>query len=229
METTTSKIIRGQDSETIEQWRPPQVDRRGGKGLDPHGPGSLLTAGQLEEIQKKAFEEGFAQGKKEGFKYGHDESLAEGQKAMQAHSQRIEALLSTLDTPFLKLDEQVEQELVTLVISMVRQLVRREVRTDPGQIIGVVREAMAILPVASRDVQLILHPEDAELVRETYSLSEAELGWNIIEDPVTARGGCKVVTGTSQVDATLESRLTALIAPLLGGERSGDTPDEGTE
>jgi flagellar assembly protein FliH len=183
----------------------------------------------LEEIQKKAFEEGFAQGKKEGFEYGHDEALAEGQKAMHAHTQRIEALLSTLDTPFMKLDEQVEQELVTLVITMVRQLVRREVRTDPGQIIGVVREAMAILPVASRNVQLILHPEDAELVREIYSLSETELGWNIIEDPVTARGGCKVVTDTSLVDATLESRLTALIAPLLGGERSGDTPDEGTE
>ncbi len=229
METNTSKIIRGQDSEGIEQWQPPPVDRRGGKALDPNGPGSLLTAGQLEEIQKKASEEGFAQGKKEGFEYGRDEALAEGRKAMHAHTQRIEALLSTLDTPFMKLDEQVEQELVTLVISMVRQLVRREVRTDPGQIIGVVREAMAILPVASRDVQLVLHPEDAELVRETYSLSETELGWNIIEDPVTARGGCKVVTGTSQVDATLESRLTALIAPLLGGERSGDTPDEGAE
>ena len=94
---------------------------------------------------------------------------------------------------------------------------------------GVVREALAILPVASSNVQLILHPEDAELVREIYSLSETELGWRIIEDPVLARGGCKVVTDTSQIDATLESRLAALISPLLGGERSGDTADNAAE
>ncbi len=225
VETNTSKIIRDQGSEKIEQWQPPAVSGRGKNGLDPNDLGALLTAGQLEGIQKRAFEEGFAQGKKEGFEYGHKEARAEGRKAMQASTQRIDALLSTLDTPFLELDEQVERELVTLVIGIVRQLVRREVRADPGQIIGVVREALAILPIASRNVRLILHPEDAELVREIYSLSETELGWCIVEDPVLARGGCKVITDTSQIDATLDSRLAALIAPLLGGERSGDAED----
>ena len=228
METNTSKIIRGSDSESLAQWEPPLVGQRKPTAMDSGNPGSLLTAGQLEELQKRAFDEGFARGKKEGFEYGRNEALAEGRKAMQANVERIDALLATLNTPFLKLDEQVEQELVALVISIVRQLVRREVRTDPGQIIGVVREAMAILPVASRNVQLFLHPEDAHLVREIYSLSETELGWRIVEDPVMARGGCKVITETSQIDATLESRLSALIAPLLGGERSGDSEDQGT-
>ena len=226
METNTSKILRDQDPEEIEQWQPPSVDSQRLNALDPNGHGPLLTAGQLEEMQKRAFEEGFAQGKKEGFEYGHGEALAEGRKAMRANTERIDALLSTLDKPFMKLDEQVEQELVTLAISIVRQLVRREVHTDPGQIVGVVREAMAILPVASRNVQLILHPEDAELVREIYALSETELGWRIVEDPVMARGGCKVVTDTSQIDATLETRLAALIAPLLVGERAGDLTDK---
>ncbi len=229
METNTSKILRDQNPDEIEQWQPPSVDPQRANALDPHGLGPLLTAGQLEEMQKRAFEEGFAQGKKEGFEYGHSEALAEGRKAMRTNTERIEALLSTLDAPLLQLDEQVEQELVTLVISIVRQLVRREVHADPGQIVGVVREAMAILPVASRNVQLILHPEDAELVREIYSLSETELGWRIVEDPVMARGGCKIVTDTSQIDATLESRLAALIAPLLTGERLGDLTEKGPD
>ncbi len=229
METNTSKILRGQNPEEIEQWQPPSVGSHPVNALDPHGHGPLLTAGQLEEMQKRAFEEGFAQGKKEGFEYGHSEALAEGRRAMRANTERMDALLKTLDEPFFKLDEQVEQELVALVISVVRQLVRREVRADPGQIVGVVREAMAILPVASRNVQLVLHPDDAELVREIYSLSETELGWRIIEDPVMARGGCKVVTDSSQIDATLESRLAAVIAPLLAGERAGDTTDKGTD
>jgi flagellar assembly protein FliH len=84
---------------------------------------------------------------------------------------------------------------------------------------------MSILPVSSRNISLILHPEDASLVRETYELSESELGWRIVEDPVLARGGCRISTETSQVDATLESRLATLIAPLLGGERDLDGED----
>ena len=50
----------------------------------------------------------------------------------------------------------------------------------------------------------------------------AEVGWQLIEDPVINRGGCRVVTDTSQVDASLESRLASLIAPLLAGARAID-------
>jgi flagellar assembly protein FliH len=48
----------------------------------------------------------------------------------------------------------------------------------------------------------------------------------LVEDPVINRGGCKVVTDTSQIDATLESRLASLMAPLLAGARAVDEPDK---
>ncbi len=85
-----------------------------------------------------------------------------------------------------------KSELVGLVISMVKQLVRREVRLDPSQIIGVVREALSILPVGSRSIRVILHPEDAKLIREVYDMSDNEQSWKVTEDPVLARGGCRV-------------------------------------
>jgi flagellar assembly protein FliH len=76
-------------------------------------------------------------------------------------------------------------------------------------------------------VRLSLHPEDADLIREVYALADTEVGWTLIEDPVIMRGGCKVVTDSSQIDATLDSRLASLIAPLLAGARSEDeTQDE---
>jgi flagellar assembly protein FliH len=43
---------------------------------------------------------------------------------------------------------------------------------------------------------------------------------------VVDRGGCKVITETSQIDATLDSRLTSLIAPLLAGARLVDDQEE---
>ncbi len=218
-----SRVIPAENVVGVEQWRPPSM----GQSASGHAPGegqggSLLTADQLEQLQKEAWQEGFEEGKKAGFEYGHKEALTEGRERLRQSVERFDALMATLDRPLRQLDDQVEQELVTLVIAMVRQLVRREVKSDPGQIVGIVREALGVLPVSSRNVRVVLHPEDAALVREIFDLSEGDLGWKIVEDPVLTRGGCRVLTETSQVDATLESRLAAVIAPMLGGERDED-------
>lgn len=224
---TLSKIISSEELTELQQWDLPEVgeDQGAGKRVR-HGRSAPPTVEELDDIQRKAYEEGFDQGKQKGFEYGHKEGIEQSRREMQACVEKIDGFLSALDKPFRQLDDQVEQEIVTLVVSMVRQLVRREVNADPNQIVGVVREALSILPVASRNVQLILHPDDAELIREIYTLSETELGWKIVDDPVMSRGGCRVVTDTSQIDATLESRLTSLIAPLLGGARISDETEE---
>ena len=225
MEKSTSKLLNQGNRAQVQTWRPPEMGTLLDSIRDSGHGGSLLTADQLQQLQKQAYEEGFEKGRKEGFEYGHKEGLTAGRQRLEEKAGQLDTLLTSLETPFQQLDDQVELELIELVIAMVRQLVRREVRNDPGQIIGVVREAMSILPVSSRNISLILHPEDASLVRETYEMSENELGWRIVEDPVLARGGCRISTETSQVDATLESRLATLIAPLLGGERDLDGED----
>jgi flagellar assembly protein FliH len=186
----------------------------------------MLTAAQLAEIQKAAREEGFERGRQEGQEYGHREGIEQGRAEVAERVRRLDELLQALDKPFERLDHQVEQEIVTLVIAMVRQLIRREVRLDPGQIVGVVREALGILPVGARNIRVMLHPEDAELVRNAYTLGEHDQQWQIVEDPVIRRGGCRLHTDTSQVDATLDSRLNSLIAPLLAAERHHDSSED---
>jgi flagellar assembly protein FliH len=205
------------------------MGRTSGHGFGGEGRGSLLTAEQLEQIQQQAYKEGFELGKKEGFEFGHKEILAAGRQELLKRVDQLDSIISTLEAPLKKLDDQLEREIVELIIATVRQLVRREVKTDPEQIIGVVREALSILPVTARNVRLVLQPEDATLVREIYDVNEKEVGWTIVEDPVMERGGCKVLTDISQVDATLESRLTALVTQLLGGERIRDISEDESE
>jgi flagellar assembly protein FliH len=211
----SNKVISGSKQEDVQQWTPPAVANSANSG-------SMLTAEQLEQVHKQAFNEGFEEGKKNGFEYGHKEALLNGKRTLEETVERIDGLMQTLHTPLKQLDDQVEREIVELIIATVRQLARREIKADPEQIVGVVREALAILPVSSRDVQLILHPDDAELIREVYAITEKEVGWTIVEDPVLERGGCKVSTDISRVDATLESRLATLVTQLLGGERNQD-------
>jgi flagellar assembly protein FliH len=213
--TVITKIISGDAGVDCSAWVMPDVSDPRGADTSGRAAGSgLITAKQLEVIQKQAYEEGFAQGHKDG--------VDAGQTQIQARVRRLEQLMTAFATPFAELDQRVEQELVTLAMAVARQLVRRELKTDPGQIVAVVREALSALPVASQNVRLHLHPEDAALVRAALSLTDGEHAWRIIEDGLQNRGGCQLVTDTSRIDAGVETRLAAIIATVLGGERGDD-------
>lgn len=194
-------------------------------------PTPIMTVDEIEAMQKQAYDEAFEQGKmhgfQQGFQQGHDEGSKKGYQdnlhLLQSQAAILASLLESLSEPFKRLDEEVEKELVRLVIAISTQLIRREIKQDPGQIIAVVRGAVGVLPLASQKISLKLHPEDAELVRSALALDEMSPSWSIIEDPLITRGGCEVDTEFSHVDATLEHRLAAVIATLLGGDRERDS------
>jgi len=206
-----SRIIRSEEAGDCQTWQLPDV--RGKKG----GSASPMTARQLEEVQNQARQEGFQQGLQEG--------REAGMKKFVEHVTYLEQLVAALSRPFEQLDEEIEQQLAQLAMIVARQLVRRELKTDPGQVVGVVREALSVLPLAARHVRLALNPEDAEMIRDALSLGHGDQTIQIIEDPVQSRGGCRVLTENSQIDATVESRLNAVIANVLGGLRSSDNPE----
>ena len=184
------------DSSTakVSRWDVPAIDGSAGKGY--------LTAGRLEELQKDAYEEAWQKGHADGMAAGHKDLL-----------------MRALCRPFDELDESVETQLVELSMAVVKQLFRREIKLNPSHVIGVVREAIQLLPIASRTVQVHLHPDDAVLVRESLAPAEGEPAWTIVEDPLIARGGCTVTTENSRIDATAEARLQAAINAALGEER----------
>lgn len=187
-------------------WEVPAIDGSDGKGY--------LTAGRLQELQQQAYDEAFQK--------GHAEGVAAGEALIQQRAARYDELLRALAKPFDRLDESVEKQLVELAIAIVKQLFRREVKINPTHVIGVVREAVQLLPVSSRSVQVHLHPDDASLVRDSLSPAEGEPAWSIVEDPLITHGGCRITTDNSQIDATAEARLQAVINNILGDERTGD-------
>lgn len=168
----------------------------------------------IEQLQRRAYEDSYATGLAEG--------RAAGVRELAAKGQQLECLLGTLARPFEDLDDSVERELVTLVMTLVRQLLRREIRAEPGEIVAVVRNAMALLPVAARNVCVHLHPDDATLVREVLAGSGDDRPWRLVEDPLAGRGGCKVTTDDSYIDAGVDSRLAKLFAQVFGDERVRD-------
>jgi flagellar assembly protein FliH len=171
----------------------------------------LPTVGGLVDLQAEAYKEAFEQGLTEG--------REEGRAQVRAQVEKLANMFYDLTKPFEELDVEVERELLALAMALARQIVRREIKADPTQIIGIIREAIAALPVAAREVRVHLHPEDAAVVRQHLAPTESARAWQIVEDPVMARGGCQVTSTTSRVDARLETRLGAIVSELMGDER----------
>ncbi len=184
-----------------------------------------LDAAELDAADRRAWQVGYDEGLAQG-RAAADEEQAARLRALDQQVARLDAILVTLVRPLAELDMSVERELAELACAIARQVVRRELRTEPAHVIGAIREAVALLPAAARDVRVLLHPEDAALVRERLVDSGAGRVWAITEDPMMGRGGCRVVAENSTIDARLETRVGAVIAHVLGDERAAGEPEE---
>ena len=179
-----------------------------------------LTVEEIEAIQQQAQTEGFAVGKEEGYKQGFVEGSKKGYDEnvhlIEVRTNQLVTLLESLSEPFKHLDDRVEHALANLAVKIAKQILHREIELDSGQVIAAVKAAVNALPIASQHITIYLHPEDAELVRFNLGLNDSPSAWKIIEDPSITRGGCKVDTDVSHVDATIENRLGTVLESLFG-------------
>lgn len=204
-----SRLIDGQQS-AYERWELPVVE-----GRDAFNSLRPMTADKLEAIHKQAHQE--------GFDLGHKEGLDAAKNEIAAQMQRLNQIMRALAEPLQAADQQVEQELIALAMAVARQIIRRELQTEPEQVVTVVREAMAELPSSARNIRIFLHPDDAAMVRDAFNTEEAETApWKIIEEMALSRGGCRVESDTSMVEASLEKRLDTILAELMGGSGATD-------
>ncbi len=173
---------------------------------------SIPTAKQIEQWREDAEREGYQEG------------LEKAEAEMALTKQRIQKLIGFFEHPLHALNEEIEQQLTQVAVTIAQQLVRRELRVEPGEIVGLIRDSVKLLPGYSQDVSIVIHPEDAGLVRSALSIdpNDDEQSWRLIEDPMVTRGGCEIKSESSTINATLENRLSALAASVLGGEREQD-------
>ncbi len=171
---------------------------------------------------------GFQAERARGYEAGLTAARAETQRLtteLETRVKRLDSVLAQLARPLAELDEEVTKQLVVLALCIAKQLARREIKVNPAEIIGLIRESIGRLPASSREVRVHLHPEDAAVVREHLSAPAAEGAWTLVEDPTQSRGGCLVRTESSQIDARFESRVGTIVSALLGDERAADRSD----
>ena len=136
------------------------------------------TAGELQEIQRQAHDEGFAAGREEGLVAGKHEGLAEGLAAGRneglsagqdeghkagyqagyaegrekslAEWERIKQLTAALDEALEQFDQQLGQDMLDLTLALAKQVTRSALKFRPEALLPVIREALNSLPQPSQ-------------------------------------------------------------------------------
>lgn len=218
LDTTLPKTDKHQAAGEARKWQAPSMQ------IDPNrvirhqaaNPGSngipVTTAAELDRWRKQAEEEGYRDG------------LEKARQETQSKNQQLQQLIDFLEHPLQAMSEEVEHQLSQVAVTLAQQLVRRELSIVPGEIIGLIRDSVKLLPANTRNIKIILNPEDANLVRSAFSMesNDDEQSWKLVEDPMITRGGCEIKSESSSINVTLENRLSALAAAVLGSERERD-------
>lgn len=202
-------------ADAFERWEAPRMV----SVSDVDEERSMLDVKAIEALQQQAQEEGYKAGFEEGHKGGFEAGQQAGKKDIQQQVAYLQKMLTSLEQPLADLDQQIEQDLVNLAITMTRQLLRRELKQEPEHVIAAMRAALQALPVSDRKLKIYVHPDDLSIIRKGLSMEGDDSARQWIEDPLITRGGVKLETADTTIDATVEARLNSVISKLLGEER----------
>jgi len=168
-----------------------------------------------------------------GYHDGYRDGLAALESFKQTYSAQVSgqvgAVVQALQGQLDLLERDLAQRIAGVALEIARQVVRDELKSQPGHVVAVAHEALSALLVTARHVSLRLHPEDQALVASGAAEALAARGARLVADARIARGGCLVESDIGTIDAQVATRWQRAAA-TLGQESSWVEPKpEGTE
>ncbi|KZZ12728.1 hypothetical protein A3765_02540 [Oleiphilus sp. HI0130] len=188
-----------------------------------------LTADDLEQIRKEAYQDGLKQGKADGFnqgvvegrKKGLQEGKQEGLKLgqeqarleLQSNQKSLEQLFTNLLQPIEEQKEAVEQVLLNTVLALVRSVIHLETTMNSDVIKQALTRSIDSLPKHAQDITIQLNPQDKTYVVDLIQTLSPEA--TVRPNAAIARGGCIIETTDQVLDYTVEKRYQLAVQSML--------------
>lgn len=165
-------------------------------------------------VREQARAEGYAQGYQEayaaGLIEGKKDGLAEGKEEMAAQIAKMQELVTNMSEQIGLANRDIGQDLLNLAIELAQAMTKNTLNVDPEAIIPIVKDAIEQIPSIQQPAQLILHPDDAAIIKSHMGDDLDKAGWRIKTDLHIERGGCKLETAHNLLDATVDTRWQRL-------------------
>lgn len=166
----------------------------------------LPTAEDIERIHAEAQEAGY----QAGYEEGYQAAMAD----VSALGQRLEEMLNQFQQALTDIDQNIADDVLALSLDVAQQVLRTALKVNPELILPSIREALAALPLHHGHVTVHIHPDDGPLVKEHLGEQFSHNGWRIAEDSEVPPGGCRLMAGTSEVDARVDTRWQRVIEAI---------------
>ncbi len=158
----------------------------------------------------------------------YDEGYSAGVNSMgsqaDSHStDMVTDLLDGLSVQKFQLDGKLEQEILSLSKAIAKVLLRKEVASDDASMLGIVRQALAEMPIMAEPISVKLHPTDLAAIE---ALSEISADVKLVPDSQMKRGGCIVESGASLLDAGIDALVASISSRIAHSSPSQVTEVE---
>lgn len=160
----------------------------------------------LKQVRQEAYEE--------GLKAGYQDGLTQGQARIDEQSAQLLQLSASFQQALSMQDVAIAESILTLALELSKAMLKRKLQADTDAIIPVVLDAMQYLPQVKQPARVIVHHDDARVLRASIGEQLKEQGWQLVEDSQMERGGCLVETAENQIDASNEIRWKRLVQGL---------------
>lgn len=198
-----------------ERWELPSFDEQPVIALPDI---QLPTAAEIEAMEQEARDEGYQAGLKlgqeQGYQTGYAEGYATGSEKIANEIKDLENITTAIAEAIKTVNEEVAQSLLDLSLSLAQHMVKQALEVKPEILLEVVKEAISTLPHFNAGAHIVVNPQDAEMLRDKMGEQLSHAGWKIFEDEKMSRGGARIETAHSQIDATLQNRWHRLSSQL---------------
>lgn len=171
---------------------------------------NLPTAEDIERIHEEArtsgYEAGFAEGRQSG--------ELQARELFEAQTAALASIIGNLRNAVGDLEQSVADDLLSLAIEIAAQVTRGTINVKSELLLPIIREAIATLPLHHAHIVLRLNPKDIEHVRAEIGEQLAQTGAQLLEDSTISPGGCLLLAGASEVDATIETRWKRVLEAI---------------
>lgn len=166
----------------------------------------------------QGLEAGLQEGREQGLREGREQGLAEGREtgleSAREEADKIRRLAQACAASLENMEAETGEALISLAISIARQVVRSTIKAEPERILDVVGEVLHVDSSQHGILKLRLNPADIELVERYLEQDGNVAHWRLQPDMSIDRGGCIAETSLGNIDATLQTRWQRVVSTL---------------
>lgn len=181
-----------------------------------NAPEGAISIEELERITQEAHNEGFAagyeEGKQRGIKDGHHTGLTQGQQEIKQRLAQLQTALRKLMEPLRNQEQELEEALFSMVVTLTQAVLQRELKSDPQDILNTIHLALGALPMGASNIRVLLSEQDAGALKDSNLIGDT---WQVIADKTLKPGDVRVQTLQSVVEFTVQERFSQCIEQML--------------